>query len=112
QIMPPLSVSVDGRRFASVAGQLAGNSLVPDTISAVTLELAAGRHRLALRRWAPGVAPGSTGASVLDAIFLAPAALPARSVSEVPVAGWRALCAREYQWLELLSAAGGGTRGA
>jgi hypothetical protein len=105
QIMPPLSVTIDGRRSASVAGQLAGNSLVPDTIDAVTLRLAAGRHRLALRRTAPGVAPGSTGAAVLDAIFLAPAAQPPRSVSEVPVSGWRALCAREYQWLELLSAA-------
>jgi hypothetical protein len=105
QVMPAISVSIDRRRFASVSGQLAGNSLVPDTIAAVTVRLAAGEHRVALRRTAPGVAPGSDGAAVLDAIFLAPAALPARSLSEVPVAGWRALCAREYQWLELLSAA-------
>jgi hypothetical protein len=105
QFMPPISVSVDGRRVASVAGQLAGNSLVPDTIGAATLRLAAGRHRLALRRASPGVGPGSTGAAVLDAIFLAPAALPARTVTTAPVAAWRALCAGEYQWLELLSAA-------
>jgi hypothetical protein len=105
QIMPPVTLSVDGHRRASVAGQLAGNSLVPDTIRAVTLHLATGRHRLALRRAAPGVAPGSTGTAVLDAIFLAPAALPARTVSEVRLSRWRELCAGEYQWLELLSAA-------
>jgi hypothetical protein len=105
QIMPPVSVSIDGRTRASITGQLSGNSLVPDTIAALTLRLTAGPHRLALRRRAAGVAPGSTGAAVLDAIFLAPASLPARSLREVPVAGWRALCTGEYQWVELLSAA-------
>jgi hypothetical protein len=105
QIMPAIGVRVDGRVLGSVSGQLDGNSLVPDTISVATVRLSAGRHRLTLSRGGFSLAPGSDGSAVLDAIFLAPAGVPARSLRQVPVASWRALCGHAYTWLELLSAA-------
>jgi len=105
QFMPAIGVSVDGRSRGSVSGQLDGNSLVPDTISAAVVRLSAGRHRLALARSGFSLAPGSGGSAVLDAVFLTPAALAARTLREVPVGDWRALCGGSYAWLELLSAA-------
>jgi hypothetical protein len=105
QIMPAIGVRIDGRALGSVSGQLDGNSLVPDTISAVTVRLSAGRHRLELSRGGFSFAPGSDGSAVLDAVFLAPAGLAARTLRQVPVASWRALCGPAYVWVELLSAA-------
>jgi hypothetical protein len=103
QIMPPVSVGIDGRAPASVSGALDGNSLVPDTIRALTLRLAAGAHHLVLTRGGFSLAPGSAGSAVLDAIFLTPAGLPPRSLRQVPLASWRGLCGGRYQWLEALS---------
>jgi len=78
-------------------GQLAGSSLVPDTIDAASARLSAGRHRLVLSRAGFSLAPGSAGAAVLDAAFLTPAGLAVRTLREVPVADWRALFGRAYQ---------------
>jgi hypothetical protein len=103
--MPAIGVRIDGRALGSVSGQLDGNSLVPDTISVVRVRLSAGRHRFELSRGGFSFAPGSGGSAVLDAVFLAPAGLAARTLLQVPVASWRALCARAYAWVELLSAA-------
>jgi hypothetical protein len=86
-----------------VSGALDGNSLVPDTIRALTLRLAAGAHHLVLTRGGFSLAPGSAGSAVLDAIFLTPAGLPPRSLRQVPLASWRGLCGGRYQWLEALS---------
>jgi hypothetical protein len=105
QLMPAIGVKVDGRALGSVSGQLDGNSLVPDTISAATVRLSAGRHRLMLRRGGFSLAPGNGGSAVLDAVFLTPAALAARKLREAPVARWRSLCGSSDQWLELLSEA-------
>jgi hypothetical protein len=105
QIMPAIGVSIDGHTLGSVAGQLAGNSLVPDTISVSSARLSAGRHRLVLSRGGFSLAPGGGGTAVLDAAFLTPATLAARTLREVPLADWRALCGRAYDWLELISAA-------
>jgi hypothetical protein len=105
QLMPPIALSIDGRRVGSVSGQLDGNSLVPDTISARSLPLAAGRHRIALTRGGFTLAPGNAGSAVLDAIFLTPGDEPARTLHQVPAARWRALCGGQYAWIEALSAA-------
>jgi hypothetical protein len=105
QIMPTVDVSVDGRSRAAVGGQLDGNSLVPDTIAAASASLTAGRHRLVLTRHGFSLAPGDGASPVLDAIFLTPRGLAARTLLDVPAASWRALCGRSYRWLELISAA-------
>jgi hypothetical protein len=105
QIMPRVGVSVDGRHRAFISGQLDGNSLVPDTIAAISVPLSAGHHRLALSRGGLRLVPGDGGSAVVDEIFLTPAALPPRALREVPLASWRSLCGGSYAWLELLSAA-------
>ncbi len=73
QMMPAVSVSVDGHPLASIDGQLDGNSLVPDTITPLRLRLSAGAHRVSVARGGFTLAPGNGGAAVLDAIFLTPA---------------------------------------
>ncbi|HEX8714853.1 MAG TPA: hypothetical protein VF706_04715, partial [Solirubrobacteraceae bacterium] len=75
QFMPRVTVAVDGRRVATIAGQLAGNSLVPDTASPpIALRLAAGDHVLTVARGGFSLAPGNGGSAVLAGAFLTPGA--------------------------------------
>jgi hypothetical protein len=104
QFMPSVSVAVDGRKLASIAGQLAGNSLVPDTATPVAVRLSAGAHRLAVTRAGFSLAPGNGGAAVLDAVFLTPVATPPRQLRTLSAGGdARALCSRRYEWVELVA---------
>jgi hypothetical protein len=103
QIMPAVSVSVDGRALASVAGQLDGNSLVPDTITPLSLRLAAGVHRLTIVRKGFTLAPGDDGSAVLDAAFLTPAGAGAQQTLRVAkAANWRSLCGQQLDWAEVV----------
>jgi hypothetical protein len=111
QIMPAVQVSVDGRSVSSIAGQLDGNSLVPNTVPPIALSLSAGEHRLTVTRSGFSLAPGQAGQAVLDAIFLTPAAAdPQGPLSEVPPADWPSLCGRGYQWVELVPPSAGERR--
>jgi hypothetical protein len=104
-IMPAVQLRVDGRPIASIAGQLSGNSLVPDTVPAIPVRLAAGAHSLSLTRKRAGLGPGETGAAVLDAVFLTPAgARSAATLHSVPASAWQSLCGRRYQWVEIVPA--------
>lgn len=104
QFMPPVRVAVDGRALATISGQLAGNSLVPDTAAPLPVRLAAGSHRLTIARDGFGLAPGNGGAAVLAAAFLTPAGTPARTLETLPVgASPGASCAQPYEWIELVS---------
>jgi hypothetical protein len=104
-IMPPVQLRIDGHELATISGQLSGNSLVPDTIPAIPVQLAAGAHSLTLTRTSPGIGPGEKGAAVLDAIFLTPArGGAAPTLRSVAAAQWRSLCGGSYQWVELLPA--------
>ena len=95
---------VDGRALASIAGQLAGNSLVPDTATPIAVRLTAGRHRLAVTRAGFSLAPGNGGSAVLDAAFLTPAGTPARALRTLPAgASASSFCATSYQWVELVA---------
>ncbi len=103
QFMPRVTLAVDGRRVASVSGQLSGNSLVPDTVAAGVATLTAGPHVLAITRTAPGWGPGARGAAVLAGAFLTPlAAAPVSTLRSGPAAAWRGLCGRRYEWLEIV----------
>lgn len=103
QFMPRVDVDVDGHRLASIEGQLAGNSLVPDTARPVTVRLSAGRHRLTIARAGFSLAPGNGGSAVLDSIFLTPAGAPARTLRTLTSStGARSLCAERYQSVELV----------
>jgi hypothetical protein len=100
QFMPRVGVSVDGRALGSLAGQLAGNSLVPDTATPIAVRLTAGAHSLAVTRAGFSLAPGNGGSAVLDAVFLTPAGTPVRRLRTLSTAG---ACARNYDWLEVVA---------
>jgi hypothetical protein len=103
-IMPTVHLAVDGHALATISGQLSGNSLVPNTIPAIPVRLAAGVHSLTLTRTSPGLGPGEKGAAVLDAIFLTPpGSRSSPTLRSAPVSRWKSLCGSEYQWVELLS---------
>ena len=102
--MPAVTVSVDGRRIASIAGQLSGNSLVPNTVPPFRLALAAGRHTITVTRPAATLGPGQRGAAVLSGLTFTRADKAAGSVASVPPRDWRQLCGTPRQWVELLGA--------
>jgi hypothetical protein len=105
QFMPRVGVGVDGRALGSLQGQLAGNSLVPDTATPIRARLAAGEHRLTVMRAGFSLAPGSGGAAVLNAVLLTPAGAPVRALRTLSgAAGSRAACGSAYQWIELVRA--------
>ena len=103
QIMPAVTVRLDGRRLGSVAGALGGNSLVPDTAPPLAVRLGAGAHHITLTREGFSLAPGNGGLAVLDAAFLTPAGAPVRQTLNARPQDWRALCSGGYAWVELLS---------
>jgi hypothetical protein len=103
QFMPPVRVRLDARTVGSLHGQLAGNSLVPDTATPFAVRLSRGRHSLAVTRSHFSLAPGNGGSAVLDSVFLTPAHVPARELRTLRAgASPQALCATRYQWIELV----------
>ena len=99
--MAAVSVDVDGLRLGTIAGQLAGNSLVPDTMTPLRVHLVAGVHRLTITRGGFTLAPGGAGTAVLDGVLVAPAGA-APALRSVAAADWRSLCGASYQWVELV----------
>jgi hypothetical protein len=105
QIMPTVTLSLDGARVAAIAGQLDGNSLVPNTVPPIHVRLGAGRHRLSVTRNGFTFAPGDGGQAVLDAVFLTLATAPRQGTLRTAApAHWQRLCGRRYQWVELVPA--------
>jgi hypothetical protein len=103
QFMPLVRVRLDRRAVGSLQGQLAGNSLVPDTATPIRVRLSAGQHQLSLTRARFSLVPGNGGSAVLDAVFLTPAHAPARELRTLPAgASRRALCAGAYRSIELV----------
>jgi hypothetical protein len=105
QLMASVRLAVDGRTLATVGGQLSGNSLVPDAVPPIAVDLSAGVHRLTLSRGAPTLAPGDGGAAVIDQILLAPAGAQ-QALRVRPSGRWRSLCGRRYAWVELARTGG------
>ncbi|HWG09381.1 MAG TPA: hypothetical protein VN672_10280 [Solirubrobacteraceae bacterium] len=103
QFMPSIHVGVDGRALATISGQLAGNSLVPDTATPLAVRLSAGEHRLSVARGGFSLAPGNGGSAVLAAAFLTPTRAPARVLRALPTgASPRVWCAQPVEWVELV----------
>jgi hypothetical protein len=103
QVMPTVSVSVDGRPPASLGAQLGGNSVVTNTLTPLRVSLSAGRHRLSLSRGAFTLAPGDGGSADLYGIFLTPAPAPIDlPLAEVAADRARSLCGRSYEWIEVV----------
>ncbi|HEX4562941.1 MAG TPA: hypothetical protein VH115_00695, partial [Solirubrobacteraceae bacterium] len=101
QIMPLVDVAIDGRRLASVAAELGGNSVVPNTLRPLAVTLRAGHHVLAVTRGHFSLAPGNGGfANVYDA-FLTPAGAAVQTPLESASPDrWRSLCAHAREWAE------------
>jgi hypothetical protein len=104
QIMPAVSVRVDGRPLATLADELGGNSLIPDPAPPVRVRLSAGSHHVSVTRGGFTLAPGDGGSAVLDGIFLTPARGSVREVLSLPPGGGRSLCARNYYWIDVVPA--------
>jgi hypothetical protein len=105
QIMPTVTLGIDGHSLASIGAQLGGNSVVRNTTSPVPVSLSAGRHRLSLTRGGFSPAPGDGGSADLYGIFLTPARAPAEQpLLAVAPARWRSLCGRSYEWVEIVPA--------
>jgi hypothetical protein len=113
QIMPTVTLGLDGHALASIGGELSGNSLVVNTAPPRAVRLAAGSHTLTVTRHAATLAPGEDGANFLDGVFLTRAAVPASpkrgpiadpssALEAVPAASWQRLCATSHAWVELL----------
>jgi hypothetical protein len=103
QFMPSIDIAVDGRHLASIAGQLSGNSLVPDALAPLELRLPAGLHHLTVTRAGFSLAPGNGGAAVLEAAFLTPAGTSTRALQVLPThAAPTALCQRHYRRVEIV----------
>ena len=103
EIMRAVRVSVDEHLLGSIAGQVGGNSLNPDTMTPLRVQLSVGRHLLSIMRGGPSLAPGDGGWAVLDAIFLTPAgAATQETLRYAPAARWRSLCGHPYDWIEVV----------
>lgn len=107
QLMPTVTLSLDGRPLESIGGELDGNSLIRNIVPPVKATLPSGMHRLTLTRPAFNLAPGTEGSAVLGAIFLTRrGAAEGGALRRASDARWRTLCGRNYQWIELLGANG------
>jgi hypothetical protein len=102
QIMPTVKVNVDGRQVASIAGQLDGNSLVPDTMTPIDVTLSAGVHRLSIARGGFSFAPGNGSPPVIDGIFLTPVGAAEGTLTREPAGHWRRLCGQRLEWVEVV----------
>jgi len=103
QIMPTVTVGVDGHPLGSIGAQLGGNSVVRNTTSPLAVSLSAGRHRLSIARGGFSLAPGAGGSADLYGVFLTSAGAPSQQpLVMVAPARWRSLCGRSYQWIELV----------
>ncbi len=101
QIMPTVSLGVDGHHLASIGAQLGGNSVVLNPMTPVPVSLSAGRHRLTLSRGGFTLAPGEGGSAYLYSLYLAPAGIAAQQpLRSVAASRWRSLCGRSYEWIE------------
>jgi hypothetical protein len=102
EIMPRLEVALDGEPVGSIAGQLGGDSLVPNTSAPLAIRLRAGAHRLTITRGTLTLRPGDGGSAVLQDVFLTPQATSDQPVVSVPVERWHSLCGRAFEWVELI----------
>ena len=104
QIMPTVSLSVDGHQLASIGAQLGGNSVVLNPMTPVPVALSAGRHRLTLSRGGFTLAPGEGGSAYLYGLFLVPAGRGSQQpLRSAPPTRWRSLCGRSYEWIEAVA---------
>jgi hypothetical protein len=102
QIMPTVKVAVDGHTAGSLGGQLGGNSVVPNSLTPLSIFLARGSHTVTISRGGTDLAPGNGGSAALYHVLLTPAAPSGGILHSASPARWHSLCGRYYQWIEVL----------
>jgi hypothetical protein len=103
EIMPSVSVSVDGRSLESIGGQVDGNPHNPEPMTPLRVTLSAGRHRLTIARGGSNLAPGDGGWAILHEIFLTPANAPdVDTLVTTSPADYRSLCGHRFDWIEVV----------
>jgi len=102
EIMPAVTVSLDGRQLSSISGQLTGVATDPDTMAPLPVALSAGSHRVTITRGSGNpLAPGAGGSAILDSIFLTPVGAGSQATLHVTrAAQWRSLCGEPLEWVE------------
>ncbi len=101
EIMPTVSVTVDGHRIASIGGELDGNPHNPEPTAPVAVPLSAGRHTLTISRSGGlDLAPGAGGWAILHEAFLTPAGDGSDRLVAVAPSRWLGLCGGRYDWIE------------
>ncbi|HUB75869.1 MAG TPA: hypothetical protein VL977_02375, partial [Solirubrobacteraceae bacterium] len=103
EVMPRVAVAIDGRRVTTIAGQLEGNAFNPDTLTPVSVTLAAGAHVLRFAAAGSPLAPGDGGTAIASRIFLTPPGAHEELVTASP-ADWQGFCGRRLGWVEAVRA--------
>jgi hypothetical protein len=101
ELMPSVTVSVDGRRAAEIGGQLDGNPHNPQPMPPLRVKLSAGTHTLRIARGGPNLAPGDGGWAILHQVFLTPAGDDVDTLIALAPSRWRSLCGGRYDWIEV-----------
>jgi len=98
----PLDVELDGRRVARAGGELSGPGGFVE--APAPLALAAGDHAVRIARGGSALAPGAGGGPNrrLGPLMLVPLGPPAPPVRFTAPSGWRVLCGRPLDWVEVV----------
>lgn len=103
EVMPKVSLKVDGKTLGSIGGELDGNPHDPETIGPLHAVLTVGPHRLEITRGGPNLAPGDGGWAIVHQIFLTPADAPdVDTLTATAPTHWQALCGRRLDWVEVV----------
>ena len=70
-------------------------------IDVASVELAAGRHTIALLRPGAGLGPGAAAPTFIDGIYLETDGTAQETVRSIPPAQWKSLCGRPLDWVEV-----------
>jgi hypothetical protein len=94
-----VTVVVDGRPATSVAYEA---NEPKQYVHAGSVPLSAGSHQLKLVRAGGDLHPGNGAVNQLGLVALSSPQSTARQVTMLPPAGWRQLCGRSLDWVELV----------
>src|SRR4029077_2561305 len=97
-----LELALDGEPVGSIAGQLGGDSLGPNTSAPLAIRPRARADRLTITRGTFTLRPGDGGSAVLASVILTPRGGEPSAVRTVSAAHWRSLCGAPYAWVELV----------
>jgi hypothetical protein len=108
ELMSAVRVSIDGRRVATIEGQVSGSAFNTSPAPQIPVRLTAGPHTISFARVRPSLAPGAGGAAYLYSAFLTrPGSGEAETLIDVVPADSRSLCARRPQWVEATASPAG-----